>query len=104
MPGNMESRQVAQENGEYIITVTPLKFSHPIVEKVARSLGFPGGFPTDKPGVDRSQFVAAYEAEKKKQVGQSTQIKLVSDYVEAEKIKQLLMQGATVTKSLPEVQ
>lgn len=93
MPASMVKRNVSMEDGGYVITETPLKFSHPLVESVARGLGFPGRFPTDMPGVDRSQFEKAYAAEVKKQFGAKAEIKMVSDYVEAEKVKLLLMQS-----------
>jgi len=51
------------EAGERYLEVRQFEFSHPMVEKVARQLGWPRTFPGDHAGVDRAQFIRAYGAE-----------------------------------------
>ena len=48
------------ENGAKIVSKS-YRFSHPMVEKVARLLGWPARFPGDNQMSDRSQFLKAYE-------------------------------------------
>lgn len=51
-----------EDFGVWRIDYVTLKWSHPVVEEVARIIGWPKQFPTDNPGVDRAQFVKAYDA------------------------------------------
>ena len=55
------SETVKNGDGNYAIVERTYKFSHPIVEKVAREMGWPNRFPTGNEMSDRSHFVKAYE-------------------------------------------
>lgn len=81
MPGDMSKRRTFEEAGTYYVEVRELKFSHPLVEMVARMLGWPKSFPTDMPAADRSQFIKAYDAELSKQLDEAGRLKIVSDYI-----------------------
>ena len=57
------SEAVENEDGSISIVRKTHEFSHPIVEKVAREMGWPGRFPgTNSEMADRSHFIKAYEA------------------------------------------
>ncbi len=81
MPSDMSRRRTFEEAGTYYVEVRELKFSHPLVESVARLLGWPKSFPTDMPAADRSQFIKAYDAELSRQMDEAGRLKLVSDYI-----------------------
>ena len=82
MPANMESLTVVEENGQNFIEHRPLKFSHPLVETVARLVGWPKSFPTDNPGVDRGQFRQAYDAELARYMQDTGRHPALVDYIE----------------------
>jgi len=82
MPADRTSRELIQENGQNIILEKTLKFSHPLVESVAITMGWPHTFPTDLPAADRSQFIKAYESEMARVMGDAGRLKLVSDYID----------------------
>ncbi len=82
MPGHMTKRELIVEDGQNVILERRLKFSHPLVESVARMMGWPDTFPTDLPAADRSQFIKAYEAEFTRALGDAGRLKLVSDYID----------------------
>lgn len=82
MPASMESLSVVVENGQNFIEHAPLKFTHPLVETVARLLGWPKDFPTDLPGVDRGQWVRAYDAELSRYMAEAGRHPALTDYIE----------------------
>jgi len=47
----------------WVILEEEYKFSHPLVEKVARNLGWPDKFFTDLMASDRARFLQAYETQ-----------------------------------------
>lgn len=63
MPGDMDHLKLETEDGVYWVTRTKVNWSHPFVGEVARLMGWPRRFPTDQPGVDRAQWVKAYDSE-----------------------------------------
>lgn len=63
----------------------PIPFSHPLVESVARMIGWPDTFPTNMPGVDRAQFIKAYEAEFSRVMADAGRLKFLNDYVESKR-------------------
>lgn len=90
MPPSMEKFRVTgeyDESGAAIRNRAVLKFSHPLVEQVARLMGWPRSFPTDMPGVDRAQFVKAYDAELQRYAGQSGQHPAITEYVENKRLE-----------------
>lgn len=82
-PANGELRQITGEqdqDGRWIILVQKHQFSHPLVESVARNLGWPGRFWTDSLVSDRSKFIAAYEGELERQSGDALSLPEVRAY------------------------
>ena len=49
------------DGDKYIVQTEPYKWSHPLVEKAARLMGWPDNFPGDNINVDRAQFTKVYE-------------------------------------------
>lgn len=93
MPGSMEYMHVTDEYDEdnrVIIDVHKLTFTHPVVEAVARQLGWPKSFPTDNPGVDRGQFRQAYEAEVSRVASNTARLPALQKYIDS---KQAALQG-----------
>ena len=83
MPRDMIDRELIVEDGQNIILERALKFSHPLVEDVARKLGWPKSFPSDMPAADRSQFIKAYDAELLHALESAGRLKVVSDYIDS---------------------
>lgn len=77
-----------------IIETTILEWSHPIVGKVARMLGWPA-FPKIKNGryenefVDRAHFFTQYEAQVTRYLEQKTEQPEVSTFIESQKLNAL---------------
>ena len=55
---------IENDDGTYGLTKRTYRFSHPLVEKVAREMGWPDQFPggVKERMADRSHFIKAYEA------------------------------------------
>jgi hypothetical protein len=62
-PDMLRKEAVVLEDGQWSILVRPLRFNHPLVERVARMLGWPERFPSDNPTADFAQFERVYNAE-----------------------------------------
>jgi hypothetical protein len=62
-PDMLRKEAIALEDGQWSILVRPLQFTHPLVEQVARFLGWPERFPSDNPTADFAQFERVYNAE-----------------------------------------
>ena len=63
--------------------VVPGLFSHPLVERTARLLGWPGNFPTsDEIGVDRAHFTKAYDEQLRVGMADAGQLPEVRAYIE----------------------
>lgn len=86
MPADMTKRELIQEHGEHVILERPLKFSHPLVESVARMMGWPATFPTDMPAADRSQFIKAYDSELSRALDDAGRLKIVADYIDKRRV------------------
>jgi hypothetical protein len=94
---------VVEENGQNFIEYSELKFSHPLVARVAELVGWPRAFPTDMPSADRSQFIKAYEAELGRVMEDAGRLKLVSDYIDQRRVVlggDALAIAAKITKQL----
>jgi hypothetical protein len=103
MPADMTSRELILEDGQNIILEKALAFTHPLVESVARMMGWPQSFPTDMPAADRSQFIKAYDAEFARMLGDAGRLKIVDDYIEKRRAAlggNALALTASVTKQL----
>lgn len=90
MPAGMIKRRVIEPeggNGWATIEETQLRFSHPLVESVARMIGWPNSFPTDEPGVDRSQFIRAYKAEVERAMQNSSRPRMIQEYIDAKSLE-----------------
>ena len=83
------SEAVENEDGSYSITQKSFEFSHPIVEKVAREMGWPGRFPGINEMADRSHFVKAYELAISDVVDYELMLPEVREYINAQTYKQL---------------
>jgi len=66
------------------------QWSHEVVGRVARQLGWGRSFPGNNPEADRAHFVKAYDAEVGRMMRAETQIPLVTEYIETERSKHLL--------------
>lgn len=56
-----EYGELTEEDGQFIIEHHRHQWSHPLVERVARLLGWPDSFPGDNPSADRAHFFKAYD-------------------------------------------
>lgn len=92
MPADQVKSYTGEENGQFVIYRQKIDFSHPLVERVARSLGWPKTFPSDNPTADRAQFLKAYEAEMTRHFEDAARLPAVEKYIEETR------------KALPEVQ
>ena len=82
MPADMVEKKFVETVEFTGIEKRRMEFSHPLVERVARLMGWPASFPTDKAGVDRAQFVKAYEAELERITDDSGRLRIVTDYID----------------------
>jgi hypothetical protein len=85
MPAEMERSEVTgerNEQGAMIINVMHLKFSHPLIEQVARDMGWPKSFPGDNPSTDRAHFIRAYNERLENMRVQDTMLPKVREFVE----------------------
>jgi hypothetical protein len=84
-PGDGIMRET-QENDDpmypWVIIETAYQFSHPLVEKVARNLGWPSRFWTDNLVSDRSRFMNTYEQELDRATLEETSLPEVREYIE----------------------
>ena len=62
-----------REDGWHIFN-QPYQWEFPIVEKVARNLGWPDRFLTDSPVSDRARFMDAYQLEVDRATGEATSL------------------------------
>ena len=99
MPASMVKEWLGEDNGETVIFKKSLQFSHPLIEQVARLMGWPRLFPTNEPGVDRAQFVKAYDAQLSKVMADSARLPAVQQYIEAQS-KNALPEVKEITKRL----
>lgn len=81
--GNGTRNELVDENGAWVILKYRYQWSHPLVERVARLLGWPDHFPaSDIESVDRAHFTRAYD-------------QAVSDAVKTETLPPALRLGGT---------
>ena len=88
MPASMTRRNITEERtelGHVIVDEIALTFSHPLVETVARMIGWPTRFPTDNPGVDRGQFRQAYDAELARYMADAGRLPMLTGYIESKR-------------------
>lgn len=85
MPADMTLTRAVKEGGQWYIDKHPLVFTHPIVEKTARLMGWPKTFPTDMPAADRSQFVKAYDLELSLYMADHGRLPAIQQYIESKR-------------------
>lgn len=76
------------ETGRPIIEHVTRSFRHPLVETVARQLGWPK-FPGDNPEADRAHFVKAYDAAVNKAMDEERELPEVRAWIEQSRGKAL---------------
>lgn len=74
------SDEADKETGRYIIYVTPYKWSHPLVRKVAKMMGWPE-FPGENESTDRAHFFRQYEIEVMRYSETETELPAVTNYL-----------------------
>jgi hypothetical protein len=88
-----ESWSAAAENedGSYSIIEHTYTFSHPLVEKVAREMGWPDRFPggVGERMADRSHFIKAYEAAVRDVVDYEMMLPEVREYISTPRFREL---------------
>ena len=90
---NTPSGYQTMRNGEWV-TPEPYEWSHPLVERTARLLGWPGHFPNfDNESTDRAHFFKMYDAQVNRFMEKGIEIPDVTGYIEKNKtttdVKQL---------------
>lgn len=91
-PKSEQTSEVSEdrdENGSVIIYVTPYKWSHPLVRKVAVMMGFPRFPDWESESFERTAFLKVYETELQAYLRQDTQLPEVTRFVEGAKNKML---------------
>lgn len=85
------SRKVVEEGQEgWIIVEKKYLFSHPLVEQVARMLGWPASFPGgDTEMADRAHFLKAYDQQARDAMNHEITLPEVRAYIEKSQAKQL---------------
>lgn len=76
-------RRVREAEDGWHIDNYHFQYSHPLVDKVARDMGWPGKFPTDNPVADRARFLQAYEAQIDATTAVALSLPEVRGYVES---------------------
>jgi hypothetical protein len=84
------------ENGSWIIEVTPFSWSHPLVGKVAVMLGFPNFPNPENESVDRAHFFKQYEAELQRYSSDTVELPQVTQYIETRRGGKALPMGEAV--------
>ena len=76
-------KDTEEVEGGYAIVEKEYRFTHPLVEKVARLLGWPSKFPLNENSLmsDRSQFLKAYEQELQKMIDYELMLPEVREYI-----------------------
>lgn len=77
-----EITEERDDEGRMIVLIHKHQFSHPLVEHVARNLGWPARFWTDSLVSDRSKFIAAYQSELERQTGEALSLPEVREYTQ----------------------
>ena len=81
-PAHGEHERIIKDDGVYVIEVSKYVFSHPLVEKVARNMGWPKKFWTNSLMADRSRFMNAYESNLDKSSAEARSVPAVMNYIE----------------------
>ena len=79
-----ETYQITDEiddQGRTIVNKIIHKFSHPLVEKVARDLGWPRKFWTDLLASDRAKYIQAYQSQLDRASNNALSLPEVNEYI-----------------------
>lgn len=77
------------EDGRYGFVEKTFKFSHPVIEKVAREMGWPSRFPGENAVADRSHFIKAYKATINDVIDYELMLPEVREYIDSQTYNQL---------------
>jgi hypothetical protein len=91
-PRSGEYRRITDEHDEHgniIVQVRKLQWSHPVVEKVAKLLGWPRFPDPDNESIDRAHFLKQYELEVERATSAAVELPEVTRYIEANKAQAL---------------
>lgn len=72
----------------------PFKWSHPLVERVAKLMGWPKFPGNDNEAVDRAHFLKQYEIELQNKTAESVELPAVTGYIEARRNDKALPVGS----------
>lgn len=76
----------ADADGNWLMTVEYYAWRHPLVEQVARQLGWPRDFPSNENLMaDRAHFFKAWEGALRQAVSSEMELPQIRDYLEARK-------------------
>lgn len=89
MPRQMEGSRIVEEDGKYIIEKYQVSFSHPLVEHVAKMMGWPKFPSSDEISVDRAHFFKAYDHMMRDAMKESIKLPEVKAYIESHKVAKL---------------
>jgi hypothetical protein len=74
-----------EEGGKFYITTHTREWSHPLVERVAKLLGWPTEFPGDNPVADRAHFFKAYDSLLAEEMSSAVRHPAIQGYIDSEK-------------------
>ena len=77
------------EQGRYIIEVTPHEWSHSLVKRVADMMGWPSFPDVGNMSVERAHFFKQYDAELSRLMNTETELPAVTNYIETAKAARL---------------
>jgi hypothetical protein len=78
-----------KEDGSVEVWKEKYVFSHPIVEKVAREMGWPGRFPGENEVADRSHFIKAYELAMNDVMDYELMLPEVREFIDSQRHREL---------------
>lgn len=83
--GPEKRSQVVERDGKFYIEESKYVFTHPLVEQVARLMGWPSKFPTNNESLmaDRSHFLKAYDQALVEAMDQEITLPEIRDYIGA---------------------
>jgi hypothetical protein len=71
----------SEERQLWVLPQSDYRWSHPLVERVARQLGWPDSFPGDNLSVSLAQFRDAYQASYRKETREAAELPEVTAFV-----------------------
>lgn len=96
--GVREFSDEIDEHGRMVFVWHEYKWSHPLVEKIARLLGFPDFPNSDNESVDRAHFFKQYEQALKNCIDEAIELPEVTRYIENRRSGKTLPIGQVVKR------